>query len=217
MDYEGLNDSQNKGSYENAMAILKAALERRYTVLTEVFIKEGPERLRQAMNFDNEKDWEELFDYLVTKQGVIKKCVLNYMDFFKEIVEKKGPYALRRIFKIESGKYDLDFEEVFDLVAVSTGALYEYVNNNKVVLAGRIQSGESLKLRYELGIEKKKYDGLWVEILDMLMNAVCEKYYDIRTFEHGITAFSNLINSLRTHRSLRSYRKMWEFCEAREV
>ena len=76
------HNDQQQGAYEKAMAILKAAMERRYDVLTETFVKEGPDRLKELMAYENEQDWVELFDYLVSKQGVLKKTVMTYMDFF---------------------------------------------------------------------------------------------------------------------------------------
>lgn len=205
-----------KGSYEKAMKILKAAMERRYEVLTETFIKEGPDKLKTMMGFEDESDWEELFDYLVARKGVLKKTVMNYMDFFSGLVEDKGPQAMRKIFRIEKEKYDDDFEEIFDLAAISTGAIYNFVKANRVELAGRVKRGEARLLRVELGIKNRKYDGLWFEILDLLMNAVCDGYSTERDIENGLTALCSLMNKTRAQRSIRSYAKMWEYAGAEQ-
>ncbi len=208
------NNDQQQGSYEKAMAILKAAMERRYNVLTETFIKEGPDKLKELMAYENEQDWIELFDYLVSKQGVLKKTVMNYMNFFTGFVAQKGPQALRNLFRINETKYDADFEEIFDLVAISTGALQDYINANKVELADRIRAGKANALRYELGLKNAKYDSLWFEILDSLMRYVCDAAITERQYDQGLTAFSLLMNKTREQRSLRSYGKMWEYSDA---
>ena len=207
------DSNMQQGPYEKAMAILKAAMEKRYVFLTETFIKEGPDKLREIMAYDNEKDWVEMFDYLVSKQGVLKKTVMNYMEFFTGLVESKGPQALRKVFKIEDAKYDTDFEEIFDLAAISTGALYKYVNVNRVELAGLVQSGNAASLRNDLGIKSHKYDGLWFEVLDLLMKSVCDEYCSDRDINHGLNALCMLMNNTRQQRSLRSYAKMWEYAE----
>lgn len=207
------NNDQQQGTYEKAMAILKAAMERRYNVLTETFIKEGPDKLKELMAYENEQEWTELFDYLVSKQGVLKKTVMTYMDFFTDFVAQKGPQALRNLFRINADKYDTEFEEIFDLVAISTGALYDYVNANKVELADKIRTGKADKLRYELGLKNSKYDGLWFEILDTLMRCICDVAITERQYDQGLTAFSLLMNKTREQRSLRSYRKMWEYSD----
>ncbi len=208
------HNDQQQGAYEKAMAILKAAMERRYDVLTETFVKEGPDRLKELMAYENEQDWVELFDYLVSKQGVLKKTVMTYMDFFTDFVAKKGPQALRNLFRINESKYDLNFEEIFDLVAISTGALHNYVNDNKMELAHRIRDGKANSLRYELGLNNSKYDDLWFEILDLLMRCVCETAITKSQYDHGLKAFSLLMNKTRQQRSLRSYSKMWEYSDA---
>ena len=203
--------------YENESRIhldcLKEALGRREEAMLTVFIQQGPDVLRKQLKLVKDTDWELVFDHLVFSGEVLKKCVVNFMPFFKEMVLKHGPEVLRKIFDIDGKKYDPVFEKLFDLVAVSHGALYDYVYKNRLMFAKRITAGKTKGLRKELCLAGAKYDPLWEEVLGLLCEAVCTKAGDDRAYESGITAFSMMMNNLREHRSLRSFSKMWEYSE----
>lgn len=203
--------------YENESQIyldsLKSALKRQEEDMLTVFIQQGPEVLRKKLNLVKDSDWLMVFDHLVFSADVLKKCVVNFMPFFKHMVVTHGPDVLRKIFDLEGEKYDPVFERLFDLVAVSHGALYDYAYANRNQLSKRILSGNAGDLRKELCLEGAKYAPLWEEILGLLSDAVCAKVEGDTAFENGIRAFSLMMNGLRTQRSLRSFSKMWEYSE----
>ena len=196
---------------EKALSILKKAIEKREYIVAEGFITMGPKELRKTLSITNNEDWRKLFDYLVIYRGVIKRCVLTYMDFFYDLVSSKGPNAMREVFGIENAKYDVVYEEIFDLVAVSKGAMYTYVRNNCSDFAQLVKQGKAGDLQNRLGLTSKKYQHVWMEILELFVDAVCEDYVDGRAVDQGFYAFSMIFNGIREQRSLRSNAKMWEF------
>lgn len=201
-----MENSQNRQLDE-----LKSALQRHEGGMMEVFMKEGPEVLRSRLGVKSDHDWKLIFDYLVRQKNVLERCATDYISFFKDLVIKNGPAALKRIFKIEGNEYHLAFERLMDHVAVSHGAIYRHVMDNKHVFAGRIMNGESRMIRADLCITDKKYDSLWLEILELLQNAVCTRIMDERACEEGLVSFTKLINTLRDQRSLRSFAQVWAY------
>ncbi|MBU0668149.1 hypothetical protein KJ951_00485 [Patescibacteria group bacterium] len=204
-------DFKEKKPIDRALELLKKAVARREEIAAEGFVRLGPDELRKVLEIEHNEDFGLLFDYLVLNKGVVKHCVRRYMDFFFDVVAEHGPMALRHIFKIESAKYDKVFEEIFDLVAVSKGALYKYVENNRYEFAMVVRSGDGDSLRSELGLAGRKYMPLWMEILNLLVQSVCDSVYDEVEVERGVQAFSMIMNGLREHRSLRSNSKMWAY------
>lgn len=202
---------EEKSPIEKALEILKKAVANRDEIVVEGFVQLGPDQLRQCLEMEANDDWQRFFDYLVLNKGVVKHCVRKYMDFFYSVVATNGPMAIRKIFKIKDAKYDSVFEEIFDLVAISNGALYKYVEENRFEFALVVRSGKADGLRQELGLQGKRYQSLWMEILQLLIDSVCDEYYDEKVVEQGIATFDFMMNSLRKHRSLRSNRKMWEY------
>jgi len=203
--------SKNHKPIDEALELLKKAVQSREEIAVSGFVNLGPDELRKVLGIEVHSDYALLFDYLVLNKGVVRHCVLRYMDFFNDVMVKYGPMALRNIFKIESTKYDKVFEEIFDLVAVSTGALYKYVENNRFEFAMIVKGGNADGLRNELGLSGRKYMPLWMEILDLLVQSVCDSVYDESMLERGVAAFSLIMNGLREHRSLRSNSKMWMY------
>jgi hypothetical protein len=206
--------------YENESRIyldcLKEALSKQEEDMLTVFIQQGPEVLRKKLNLVKDSDWMLVFDHLVFSGEVLKKCVVNFMPFFKHMVITHGPAVLRKIFDIDGKKYDPVFEQLFDLVAVSHGALYDYVYNNREMFAKRITAGRTKSLRHELCLGGAKYDSLWEEVLGLLCEAVCTAADSDRAYESGLLAFSMMMNGLREQRSLRSFAKMWEYSEKKQ-
>lgn len=199
---------------KKALEILKKAVQNREAVVVEGFVQLGPDELRKALEIEDGERWQEAFDYMVLNQGVMKHCVRKYMDFFHGFMVDRGPLAIRTAFNIEDAKYDSVFEEIFDLVAIGKGALYDHVQKNMHVYVMTVRDGKADNLRVELGLGAKRYQKVWEELLGQFMNAVCDDLYDQRQVEQGIFLFDALMNSLREHRSLRSNEKMWAFEEA---
>jgi|WetSurMetagenome_2_1015567.scaffolds.fasta_scaffold41442_3 hypothetical protein len=195
---------------------LKASLTGREDLMMIVYVQQGPDVMRKQFGLNDDHDWKLAFDRLVFSRDVVKKCVVNFMPFFKHMVAEKGPMVLRAIFGIEDARYDRVFEQIFDLVAVSDGAIYDYVYENGAKLSARITAGNASGLRKELGLGNAKYDRLWEELLGIMCAQVCDGISTERAYVTGLDAFSLLMNGLREHRSLRSYRKMWEYSEKAE-
>lgn len=193
------------------LSTLRQELDAREVQLMETFIQEGPESLRQKLGISSDAVWMQIFDRLIFQKGVVKHCVLKFLPYFKHLVSEHGPAVLRSVFSIEDGKYDQVFENVFDFVAVGHNALYDHVYQNRHDYAQLIRKGNAKDLRSKLCVEAKRYDGLWQELLEILMKATCEELYSESVYDRGLTAFSMIMNQTRTQRSLRSYGKMWEF------
>jgi hypothetical protein len=204
-----MNNDSTKSQLERALSILKKAIEKRECIVTEGFINLGPDKLRKHLSITNNEDWNKLFDYLVLNKGVVRKCVIKYADFFYDLVASHGPIAMRKVFGIEDSKYDAIFEEIFDLIAVSKGALFIYVRNNCADFAKLVKNGKAGDLQTKLCLNMAKYQDLWIKILEIFVDAVCEDYYDDKAVDRGFYAFSLMMNDLREHRSLRSNAKMW--------
>jgi len=194
-----------------ALIALKSALAKREQMLDETFMRLGPEGLKLLLRVESDADWERIYEHLVLNRGIVRKCTVQYMEFFCDLVAEKGPYSLRKAFKIEEKQFDPVFEEIFDLVAISQGALMDYVQRNKRSLTRSVLRGNGAELRSALCLEGNRYNSLWMEILELLMSSVCTSYYDERQVDQGLMAFTNMMNSARTQRSLRSYKKMWEY------
>lgn len=196
---------------KQALEILKKAVQNREAVVVEGFVQLGPDELRKSLEIEDGGQWQEVFDYMVLHKRVIKHCVRKYMDFFHGFMVDRGPLAIRSAFDIEDAKYDAVFEEVFDLVAIGKGALYDHVQKNMHVYVMSVRDGKADALRHELGLGAKRYQKVWEELLDQFLNAVCDNFYGEREVEQGMFLFDALMNNLREHRSLRSNEKMWAF------
>jgi len=167
-----------------------------------IFIQEGPDALRYKLRIKRDEDWNRIFDYLVFQKDLLKVCVLQFIDFFKKLVEEKGPLAMRSVLGIQSRMYDSVFEGLFDLVAVSHGALFQHVETQKRQLFDQIKAGKGSELRENLGLSKQKYDNLWEEIVKSLLNDFGVQLVDERIMEQGLSSFARLFNMLRDHRPL---------------
>jgi hypothetical protein len=174
------------------------------------FYMRGPVFLKRKIEKQGE-NFGSIYSILVFEHNVIKRIVLAHIDFFTKMFAVKGSNYFRQVFLIEDSKYDGIFEEIFDLLAISKGGIYEYIDNNEDFILQCIKKDGPNALRLVLGLNKQKYDELWLQILDGLMEKVCENYSDSRTIESGMKFFTLMMNTLREHRSLRSYNKMWEF------
>jgi len=171
-----------------ALALLKKDVEKREEILVDLFVKLGPDELRDHV-LGVGAEWSEIFDYLVFKKSVLKRCVYMYKDFFHDLVAKNGPGALRDIFGIQANKYDSLYEELFDFVAVADGALYEYVDGAKLEFMALLKNGRGDELRKSLGLVADKYSSLWQEIVDLLIDSVCDLYVT----ERGLDQFERVL------------------------
>ena len=176
--------------------------------LINFYMLKGPSALRDKLDLNNNENlWKVVFDYLVFEKEAVKFCTRKFPDYTYSLFCQNGPESLRKSFQIESKEYNDAWEYVLDYVGISKGALYEYVNNNKNYFKGLIYSGNPTQIREELGLTRKKYDKVWEEILDLLLECVSLENMNISMYEHGLKLFSNLYNVGRAHRSLRNFKK----------
>jgi hypothetical protein len=174
--------------------------------LINKYIEYGPDGLREKLGVESDRLWEVIFDYLVFEKEVVKYCVRNNRAYVHNLFVEKGPSLMRKAFSLQDSKYDDVWENIMDYIGISGGALYEYVTENASKYRGKIYNGQCLSLRDELCIQKGKYENVWGEILDVLLNAVSTDVFTHSAFEHGIGFFSKLYNQGRIQRSLRSSR-----------
>lgn len=209
-------DSSKVTDNKEFTSALYAVLKQKADRLMKMFIEEGPHALRKKLRITVDKHWQYVFDYLVFSEEVLKKCVVQYMPYFKNLVSEQGPLALRTVFEITDEKYDEVYEKLFDIIAISHGALYDHVYRKKEEYVRKIMSGEAKDIRKSLCPDIAKYDALWGELLEILQSAVCTNVYPEHTFEQGIRIFTSMMNTLRVHRSLRSFKAMWAFSSGEE-
>ena len=161
--------------------------------LMNIFIMLGPDALRQQLRIKNDFVWSVVFDHLVFSKEVLRRCVLQFLPFFKNLVMTKGPFAVRAVLGIEDKMYDPVFETLFDFVAVSHGALFEYVYDNTQQFMDMIREGQGQQIRSMLCLDQPKYDYLWSDVLDFLIDSFSRRVAAKQMVEHQL----QLINLLR--------------------
>lgn len=181
-------------------------LERYYYGREEFIIRrylvEGPDVLVSSLGL-NADEWAVIFEKLVFEHNILYKCVINSLDFFVDLFIRYGNDHLRKILNVRSSSYDgAWYEQVFDLVAVSNEGLKFHVLENKSKYTGLLVSGRGDELRAKFGILGLRYNGLWEEVLDILLNSACEEIFSGRSFDHAISAFCRSYSSSRAHRKI---------------
>lgn len=167
-----------------------------------LFIEHGPQELKQKLRIHREEDWIIIFDYLVFQNDLLKLCVLRFLDFFQKLVAEKGPTAFRKILGIESELYDEVFEGVFDLVAISHGALFDYTKSHRDIFVSKIRTGKGSELRFKLGLTKSKYDTIWNQIVQDVFQNFGQQLIDERIIEEGLRSFDRQYHFFRRQRGL---------------
>ncbi len=173
----------------------------RESVLIDKYIANGPSSLQDEFGL-SDMEWQVIFDYLVFEHNLLFKTVGANTEFFVDMYVKQGMSHLRDVLDVSEAKYDLICEVVFDLIAISNEGLYYHVleNRDRYMLAFKARGGDFV--RNILGISKSKYDENWAKILDILLHAVCDSLFSGQTLDHGLRAFSYLMNGMRVHRPL---------------
>jgi hypothetical protein len=172
--------------------------------LITTFIQQGPEVLRARMGKTDDAEWKAVFDHLVFSGDALTKCVVSFMPFFKSMVMEHGPVVIREIFDIWDAKYDSVFERLFNLIAISNRALYDYAYINRHVFSKQVQSGEGGEVRKSLCLTGPRYATQWEEILQMLIDSVCDSILLDRMNQDNLKALAMLLGTLREQRSFNS-------------
>lgn len=197
-----LNFDEYQSEAQYFLDLLKVGVADREEDLMVTYIQQGPEAVRAKVGVARDESWRDIFDRLVFNGDVLMKCVVNFMPFFKNMVVEHGPLVLRDIFDIREAKYDSVFERLFDLIAVSNGALYDYAYKNRVDLFSKIKRGEGDLVREALCLTGARYDALWSEILNMLVDAVCDQILEDRMKEDGLKVIVKLFEAVREQRGI---------------
>jgi len=140
------------------------------------YLEYGPDGLRRKLDVKSDELWEIIFDYLVFEKEVVRYCVRNNSVYIHDLFVEHGPVAIKKAFSLMNDKYEDE----------------------------KIYQGKSSYIRKDLCIEKNKYEHVWGEVLDILLNVVATQAFTYSAFEHGISLFSKLYNQGRVQRSLRS-------------
>jgi hypothetical protein len=139
--------------------------------LMKLFIQLGPEALRKLINVPNDFVWCSVFDHLVFDLNVLKRCVEKFFPFFKDYVLKNGPLALREVFGIQDSRYDQVFEKLMDDLVIGKGLLFEHVYAHTREYLQALKKGRGADIRVQLGLQAQKYDQIWKEIVNFLLDA----------------------------------------------
>lgn len=181
--------------------LLESFARGRESVLTEKYLADGPTAVREQLGLD-EAQWQVVFDYLVFQHGLLLKVVSRNAEFFVENYVKNGLAHVREILDIEDEKYDLAFEAVFDFLAISKEGLRFHVLHYRERYMAVFHERGAEFLRKVLYIWNEKYEESWAEVLELLLNGVCERMFEEKNAENSLRAFSCLMNGRRISRKL---------------
>ncbi len=169
--------------------------------LIEIYILEGPAKLKEELGL-TEDEWMAVFDYLVFEANLLYKTVVSNTEFFINEYVRHGMAHLRELLGVLEDKYDKAWTVVFDFLAISNEALYFHVLHHSKRYLEVFRKHGSDFIRRILGVKDDKYQGNWQKVLDFLLNAACEHMFTANTFDHGLKAFSLLMNQTRDHRPI---------------
>ncbi len=159
-------------SEEHAIkAVVEDALLGHEERLMTLFIQQGPQALRTMLKVPNDYVWSVVFDHLVFNLDVLKRCVDMFFPFFKDYVLKNGPLAMREVFGIEDSRYDTVFEKLVDDMVIARGLFFEHIDAHTSDYLTALQKGRGSDIRAQLGIVPPKYDPLWNEVVNFLLDA----------------------------------------------
>lgn len=171
--------------------------------LLESYLKDGPESLREKMGLTLEQ-WTVIFDHLVFQHNLLFKAVSRNSEFFLDNYVKHGLTHVREMLMVTEIKYDLVFEAVFDYLAIaSEGLRFHVLHYRERYLQVFNERGGDF-LRKVLYIWNEKYEESWAEVLELLLNGVCEEMFNERNFDESLKAFTYLMSGKRVSRKLTS-------------
>ncbi|MFA5820866.1 MAG: hypothetical protein WC873_02060 [Candidatus Gracilibacteria bacterium] len=181
--------------------ILERFVSGREAGLIERYIMDGPMAMKVEMGV-SEAQWRVIFDYLVFEHNLLYKLVASNVEFFSDFYVRHGVAGLRELLDIEAGYYNQVFEAVFDFLAIAHDGLRLHIleNREKYLLALKARGIHYLKKI--LNVDKAKYEESWLHVLEFLLSAACEAMFSEQSYEHGVRAFSMLVNGTREHRAL---------------
>ena len=188
---------------EQNMAVERYARGRE-TSLIDAYIANGPSELKRQLGV-NESEWIAIFDYLVFEHAMLFKAIIQNAEFFVELYVKEGITHLREVFEVMDEKYDVVWKVVFDYLAIChEGLKFHLMEHRERYLAAFRERGGDF-VRKVLGIWGAKYEEHWKMVLDFLLHATCDDIFTENTYDHGLRAFSQIMNQSRVHRPLNKF------------
>jgi len=163
--------------------------------LLTLFIQQGPEALRSQLKVPNDFVWTIVFDHLVFNLDVLKRCVDMFFPFFKDYVIKNGPTALKEVFGIRDARYNSVFEKLLDDMVIARGLLFEHLYAHTREYLEALEQGRGDDIRAQLGLETSKYDPLWKEVVNFLLDAFTNERLKSKQKEQT-KSFLSLLQSL---------------------
>ncbi len=182
--------------------LLESFARGRESYLVESYLTDGPAVLREKLGVESEDQWRVIFDYLVFQHGLLFKAVSRNSEFFVDNYVKHGLAHVREMLVVEDEKYDLAFEVVFDFLAISKEGLRFHVLHFRERYTEVFYKHGAEFLRKVLYIWNEKYEESWAEVLELLLNGVCEGMFNERNMDNSLKAFSYLMNGKRVARKL---------------
>lgn len=186
-------------NFKDKKSLIDHLVKGRENLLIEKYIVDGPSKLKKSLKI-SDKQWKIFFDYLVFEENLLYKCIIANKDFFADIYIKFGSAHVREVLDIQEMKYDIIWEMLFDFIAIANENLYYHVLEHRDRYMTALKARGTDFIRKVLGIWKPKYEENWAKVLDFLLNAVCDAIFSEQTFEHGLKAFSLIMNGTREHR-----------------
>ncbi len=183
------------------MPLLFKAIQGNESRIVDLFLELGPNGLRTLLRLKRDVDWALFFHFLVFQHKLLQRCVQKFPDFFQSLVEVKGPLAIRKILGIESSLYDEVFQEIFEAVAIDSGALSLYFRNQLPRFLSLVQAGKGDEVRKELGLGHKKYQKLWRYFLGEIFQRFRERLDLERFLEQELMLVMWNIHLNRKHQS----------------
>lgn len=167
--------------------------------LIESYIVDGPKAIQEKFDISDEH-WKVVFNHLVFVENVLYKCVIQNFEFFTQEYIKHGMAHVRDMLDVVDESYDGAWIVVFDLIVISCDGISYHVMEHRDRYVDALMEHGSDFIRKILGISHERYEETWAKSLDILLNAACEKNFDMNRFDHAIKAFSYLYSNTREHR-----------------
>ena len=139
------------------------------------------------------------------RKNRIYSLISRFGDKVVDFYIAYGPEKLREKLNIEN---DNVWEIIVDYIGIFHNAMKIFVKNNAVDFKELIYKGKASEIRTMLCLDKAKYNLIWEEILDILLEEISTENFSYNTCEHSLRMFSNVYNSSRNHCDLKNYSNM---------
>jgi len=130
----------------------------------------------------------------------VYNLITQFEDKIVDFYVTHGPVELRK--KLNISNNDV-WEIIIDYIGISHGAMQKFIKNNLMNFKEMIYHGKAGEIRSMFFLDKPKYNVVWEEILDFLLEEISIENFSYNTYEHSLNMFSNIYNQGRIHRKLK--------------